>query len=80
MEESVLATAHREFVNVSALLGTMRGRYSSNPIDKICALALPLQKRGSHNFECVTFPTYDPDTAVAVAWHRLISNKLSEWR
>ena len=64
----------REPVDLDALLREMRGRYSSNPVDKVCAIALPFQKRGSFNFHNITFPIYDPNTPVSVAWERLISS------
>ena len=51
----------------------MRGRHSSNPIDKVCAIAFPFQKRQQGSFH-VTFPIYDPSTPVSVAWERLISS------
>ena len=51
----------------------VHGRYSTNPIDKVCAIALPFQKRGFHNFKEVTFPIYDPSTPVSIAWEQLIS-------
>ena len=64
----------REPTNLDTLLLAIRGRHSSNPIDKICAIAFPFQKRGSHNFHNVTFPIYDPNTPISVAWERLISS------
>ena len=64
----------RNPADLNALLLAMRGRHSSNPIDKVCAIAFPLQKRGSHNSHNVTFPIYDPNTPVSVAWERLISS------
>ena len=60
-------------VNLNTLLLAMRGRHSSNPIDKVCAIAFPFQKRRRGNFH-VTFPIYDPSTPVSVAWERLISS------
>ena len=59
---------------LNTLLLAMCGRYSSNPIDKVCSIAFPFQKRGSSNFHSVTFPIYDPNTADSVAWERLISS------
>ena len=63
----------REPTNLSTLLLAMRGRHSSNPIDKICAIAFPFQKRAARNSHKVTFPIYDPNTLISVAWERLIS-------
>ena len=63
----------RSSTNLHALLLAIRDRHSSNPIDKVCAVAFPFQKRGDGNFR-VTFPIYDPSTPVSVAWGRLISS------
>ena len=63
----------RSSTNLRALLLAIRDRHSSNPIDKVCAVAFPFQKRGDGNFR-VTFPIYDPSTPVSVAWGRLISS------
>ena len=60
--------------DLNIILLRMRGRHSSNPIDKVCAIAFPFQKRGSFNFHNITFPIYDPNTEVSVAWERLISS------
>ena len=60
--------------DLKALLLAMRGRHSANPIDKVCAIAFPYQKRTTHNDHIVTFPIYDPSTPVPVAWERLISS------
>ena len=69
-----LAKPSREPADLKALLLAMRGRYSTNPIDKVCAIAFPFLKRGSHNFRNVTFPIYDPSTPISAAWGRLISS------
>ena len=50
----------REPTNLDTLLLAIRGRHSSNPIDKVCAIAFPFQKRESRNFHKVTFPIYGP--------------------
>ena len=63
----------REPTNLDTLLLAIRGRHSANPIDKICAIAFPFQKRAVHNFHNITFPIYDPNTPISVAWERLIS-------
>ena len=63
----------REPADLNALLISMRGRHSSNLIDKVCAIAFPFQKRAVHNFHNITFPIYDPNTPISVAWERLIS-------
>ena len=59
--------------NLHALFLALRDRHSSNPIDKVCAIAFPFQKRGNGDFH-ITFPIYDPSTPVSVAWERLISS------
>ena len=64
----------REPVDLDALLRAMRGRHSSSPIDKVCAIAFPFQKRRFDNFDNITFPIYDSNTPVSVAWERLISS------
>ena len=64
----------REPADLNALFLAMRGRHSSNPIDKVCAIAFPFQKCDGYNFHNVSFPIYDPGTAVSVAWERLISS------
>ena len=63
----------RDPIDLSALLHAMRGRHSSNTIDKICSIAYPFVKRRLGNFNPITFPIYDSNTAVSVAWERLIS-------
>ena len=60
-------------VNLNTLLLAVRGRHSSNPIDKVCAIAFPFQKHRQGSFQ-VTLPIYDPSTPVSVAWERLISS------
>ena len=47
--------------NLHALFLALRDRHSSNPIDKVCAIAFPFQKRGNGDFH-ITFPIYDPST------------------
>ena len=64
---------YHDCVNLDTLLLAMRGRHSSNLIDKVCAIAFPFQKRRQGNFD-VKFPVYDPSTPVSVAWERLISS------
>ena len=59
--------------NLHNLFLTLRDRHSSNPIDKVFAIAFPFQKRVDSIFH-VTFPIYDPSTPVSIAWGRLISS------
>ena len=63
----------RQTTNLHTLLLTIHDRHSSNPIDKVCAIAFPFQKCVNGDFH-VTFPIYDPSTPVSVAWGRLISS------
>ena len=70
---SSVSTYPHDRVNLNTLLLAMRGRHSSNPIDKVCAIAFPFQKRRQGSFP-VKFPIYDPSTPVSVAWKRLISS------
>ena len=62
--------------DLSALLHAMYGRFGSTPSDKVNAIALLFQKRGSHNFGNVTLPIYDfmPPSAV---WSGFISSAAS---
>ena len=60
-------------VNLNTLFLAMRGRHSSNPIDKVCAITFPFQKGRVDNLQ-VKLPIYDPSTPVLVAWERLISS------
>ena len=60
--------------DLDALLREMRKRHSSNPIDKICAIAFPFMK-----WQCnyarngkITLPIYDLYTPTSVAWEKLI--------
>ena len=64
----------RDLADLDALLRAILERHSTKPIDKVCAIALPFQKRGSNNYEDVTFPIYDPSTPVSAAWGQLISS------
>ena len=67
-------TDSRNPADLNTLLRAMRGRHSSNPIDKVCAIAFPFQKRVARNSHNITFPIYDPNTPISVAWERLISS------
>ena len=67
-------SSNREPTNLDALLHAMRGRHSSNPIDKVCAIAFPFQQRRSLNCDDVSLPRYDLDTGPSVAWERLITS------
>ena len=54
------------------ILHAIHGRYSSNPMDKVCALAFPL-RRGEEWEEVMELPIYDPNTPISVAWAQMIS-------
>ena len=60
--------------DLDALLHAIRRRHSSNPIDKVCAIAFPFKKHESFNNNCMTLPIYDPSTPVSIAWEQLISS------
>ena len=64
-------TGPGEVPNLDALLCSIRQRHSSNLIDKVCSLALPLQRRMFPNIP-VIFPIYDASTPSSVAWEQLI--------
>ena len=74
MRDGEALGTQREPADLNALLISMRGRHSSNLIDKVCAIAFPFQKHGSFNIHNVTLPIYDPNTPPSVAWERLISS------
>ena len=61
-----------ELPNLDALLRSIRQRHSSNLIDKVCALAFPLQRCMFFHIP-VIFPIYDATTPSSVAWEQLIS-------
>ena len=53
----------REMPDLDAILRAMRGRYSSNPIDKVWAIAFPFQRRKTrYNFVTMTLPIYNAST------------------
>ena len=65
-----------ESCDLNAFLRGMRKRYSSNPMDKICAIALPFMKR---NYAILTLPVpvYDSNIPASVIWEKLISSLAS---
>ena len=63
--------------NLGAILRAMRGRYSSNHIDKVWAIAIPFQRRKARSTIFVTLPIYNASTPVEVAWRLLISTMAS---
>ena len=58
--------------DVDALLRGMRKRHSSNPIDKICAIAFPFMKCNYYTDLYMALPTYDSNTSTSVFWEKLI--------
>ena len=60
------------FVDLKFVFHAMRGRHSSKPIDKVCAIALPLQRRDFDSSEKVICPIYDSRMPVSTAWNQLI--------
>ena len=58
--------------DLNALLREMRKRHSSNPIDKICAIAFPFVKCNYDWSLHMTLPIYDLNTPTSVAWEKLI--------
>ena len=64
---------HRVPTNLDTLLLAMRGRHSANPIDKVCAIAFPFQKRVPSYFIKLHSPYMTLNTPISVAWERLIS-------
>ena len=62
-----------KYTNVDDLFRAMRGRYSSNPMDKVFAIAFPLQKNSLIG-KRVTLPIYNPSEPLSEAWDRLISS------
>ena len=63
----------RKLPNLDILLRSMNGRYSSNPIYKVCSIAFPFQRRGPDNRIRMTLPIYDPGIPVFEAWDQFIS-------
>ena len=55
----------------------MHQRHSSNPIDKLCAIAFPFMKCNYANSPDMTLPIYDSNTPTSVAWEKLISSLAS---
>ena len=55
----------------------MHKRHSSNPIDKLCAIAFPFKKCNYHYDIYMALPIYDLNTPTSVAWERLISSLAS---
>ena len=58
--------------NLNSIFHAMRGRHSSKPVDKVCAIALPLQRYGFRGDWSMTLPIYDPSTSSSTAWAQLV--------
>ena len=63
--------------DLNALLLGLRKRHSSNPIDKMCAIAFPFMKCNYAASLRITLPIYDSNTPTSVAWERVISSLAS---
>ena len=63
--------------DLDALLRGMRQRHSSNPIDKLSAIAFPFMKCNYTGCLLMTLPIYDSNTTTSVAWEKLISSLAS---
>ena len=63
--------------DLNALLRGMRQRHSSNPNDKVCAIAFPFMKCNYTTYPDMTLPIYDSNTPTSVAWEKLISSLAS---
>ena len=63
--------------DLDALLGGMRRRHSSKPMDKMYAIAFPFMKCNYVNGLYMTLPIYDSSTPASVAWEKLISSLAS---
>ena len=63
--------------DLNALLRGVRKRHSSNPIDKMCAIAFPFMKCNYAIDLDMTLPIYDSNTPTLVAWEKLISSLAS---
>ena len=55
----------------------MRKRHSSNPNDKLCAIAFPFMRCNYLIHLYMTLPIYDSNTSTSVAWGKLISSLAS---
>ena len=62
--------------DLNALLLGVRKRHSSNPIDKMCAIAFPFMKC-TYGTYLMALPIYDSSTPTSVAWEKLISSLAS---
>ena len=63
--------------DLSSLLRGIRQRHSSNPMDKIWAIAFPFMKCNYAWDVDMTLPIYDSSTPTSVAWEKLISSLAS---
>ena len=63
--------------DLNALLRGMHKRHSSNPIDKLCAIAFPFMKSNYARRLPMTLPIYDLNTPTSLAWEKLISSLAS---
>ena len=72
--------SRRNLADLDVLLRTMRGRYASNDMDRVFAIAFPFMRHVSYVDENVFLPAgvrlpfYDANTPIPVAWKNLISS------
>ena len=63
--------------DLNALLREVLKRHSSNPIDKMCAIAFPFMKCNYAFNRGMTLPIYGSNTPTSVAWKKVISSLAS---
>ena len=64
----------RDLTDLDALLRAMQGRYASNAMDRVFAVAFPFTRHESiDDSHRMILPIYNPDIPVSVAWEQLIS-------
>ena len=72
--------SQRNLADLDVLLRAMRGRYASNDMDRVYAIAFPFMRHASYVNEHiyllprVRLPLYDANTPIPVAWGHLISS------
>ena len=77
LERDVYEGLYIESCDLNALLHGMHKRHSSNPNDKVCAIAFPFMKCNYAWDLEMTLPIYDSNTPTSVAWEKLISSLAS---
>ena len=66
----------RDLTDLDALLRAIQGRYASNAMDRVFAIAFPFTRHESmdENHLEMILPIYNPNTPIPVAWAQLISS------